>query len=98
MSCGVAARTEEATRPAELLRAADAAQYQAKRGGASVDVLVAGEAVEEPASAPGRDRAYRAGDPDAQLARELLEMLDDMNGASAEERLARVRARLEREV
>ena len=49
MSCGVAARTEEATRPAELLRAADAAQYQAKRGGAGVDVLVAGEAVEDSA-------------------------------------------------
>ena len=98
MSCGVAARTEEATRPAELLRAADAAQYQAKRGGPSVDVLVAGEAVEDAASTPGRDRAYRAGDPDAQLARALLEMLDNMNGASAEERLARLRARLEREV
>ena len=98
MSCGVAARTEEATRPAELLRAADAAQYQAKRGGASVDVLVAGEPVDDAASVPGRDRAYRAGDPDAQLARALLEILDNMNGASAEERLARVRARLEREV
>ena len=97
MSCGVAARTEEATRPAELLRAADAAQYQAKRGGAGVDVLVAGEAVEDAASTPGRDRAYRAGDPDAQLARALLDMLDNMNGSSAEERLARLRARLERE-
>jgi diguanylate cyclase (GGDEF)-like protein len=97
MSCGVAARTEEATRPAELLRAADAAQYQAKRGGVGVDVLVAGEAVEDSASTPGRDRAFRASDPDAQLARALLDMLDNMNGASAEERLARVRARLERE-
>jgi diguanylate cyclase (GGDEF)-like protein len=97
MSCGVAARTEEATRPAELLRAADAAQYQAKRGGPGVDVLVAGETIEDSASTAGRDRAFRAGDSDAQLARALLEMLDDMNGASAEERLARLRARLERE-
>jgi len=97
MSCGVAARTDEATLPAELLRAADAAQYQAKRGGPGVDVLVAGEAVEDAASTPGRDRAYRAGDPDAQLARALLDLLDNMNGASAEERLASVRARLERE-
>jgi diguanylate cyclase (GGDEF)-like protein len=97
MSCGVAARTEEATRPAELLRAADAAQYQAKRGGPSVDVLVAGEAVEDIESTPGRDRAFRAGDSDAQLARVILDMLEDMNGASAEERLARIRARLERE-
>ena len=97
MSCGVAARTEEATTPAELLRAADAAQYRAKRAGAGVDVLVAGEVVEDSAVSPGRDRAFRAGDPDAQLARALLQMLDNMNGASAEERLARVRARLERE-
>ncbi len=98
MSCGVAARTEDATRPAELLRAADAAQYQAKRGGTAVDVLVAGEAAEDSASTPGRDRAFRASDPDAQLARALLDMLDNMNGTSAEERLARIRARLEREV
>jgi diguanylate cyclase (GGDEF)-like protein len=97
MSCGVAARTDEATRPAELLRAADAAQYQAKRGGASVDVLVAGEAVEDAASRAGRDRAFRASDSDAALARALLKMLDNANGASPEERLARVRARLERE-
>jgi diguanylate cyclase (GGDEF)-like protein len=97
MSCGVAARTEETTRPAELLRAADAAQYQAKRAGPGVDVLVAGETIEDSASTAGRDRAFRAGDSDAQLARSLLEMLDNMNGASAEERLARLRARLERE-
>jgi diguanylate cyclase (GGDEF)-like protein len=97
MSCGVAARTAEATRPAELLRAADEAQYRAKRAGAGVDVLVAGEVVEDHAAAAGRDRAFRPSDPDAQLARALLDMLDNMNGASAEERLARVRARLERE-
>jgi diguanylate cyclase (GGDEF)-like protein len=97
MSCGVAARNEDASRPAELLRAADAAQYQAKRAGAAVDVLVAGETVEDVASRRGRDRAFRADDPDAQLARALLDMLDNMNGASAEERLARVRARLQRE-
>ena len=96
MSCGVAARTEEAAKPAELLRAADAAQYQAKRGGPGIDVLVAGEAVDDSAATAGRDRAFRA-DPDSQLARSILEMLDNMNGASAEERLARVRARLERE-
>ena len=97
ISCGVAARSEQATRPAELLRAADEAQYSAKRAGHGVDVVVAGEATEETVPTPGQDRAYRAGDPDAQLARELLELLDNMNGASAEERLARLRARLERE-
>jgi diguanylate cyclase (GGDEF)-like protein len=97
MSCGVAARTEEATTPAELLRAADAAQYRAKRAGAGVDVLVAGEVVEDSASSAGRDRAFRVTDPSAQLARSLLDLLDNINGAPAEERLARVRARLERE-
>jgi len=97
ISCGVAARSDQATRPAELLRAADEAQYRAKRGGQGVDVVVAGEATEETQPTPGQDRAYRASDPDAQLARELLELLDNMNGASAEERLARLRARLERD-
>jgi diguanylate cyclase (GGDEF)-like protein len=97
ISCGVAARSDQATRPAELLRAADEAQYRAKRAGQGVDVVVAGEVTEETPPTPGQDRAYRAGDPEAQLARELLELLDNMNGASAEERLARLRARLERD-
>ena len=97
ISCGVAARTGEATGPADLLRAADEAQYRAKRGGPRVDVVVAGEATEESPPTSGEDRAYRAADPDARLARELLDLLDAMNGASAEERLARLRARLERE-
>jgi diguanylate cyclase (GGDEF)-like protein len=96
ISCGVAARTDQTTRPAELLRAADEAQYSAKRAGQRVDVVMAGEAPDEPQPG-GQDRAYRAADPDAALARELLELLDNMNGASAEERLARLRARLERE-
>ena len=97
ISCGVAARTDQTARPAELLRAADEAQYRAKRAGQRVDVVMAGEAPEEPQPGPGQDRAYRAADPDAALARELLELLDNMNGTSAEERLARLRARLERE-
>jgi diguanylate cyclase (GGDEF)-like protein len=97
ISCGVAARTDQTTRPAELLRAADEAQYRAKRAGQRVDVVMAGEAPDEPQPGPGQDRAYRAADPDAALARELLDLLDNMNGTSAEERLARLRARLERE-
>jgi diguanylate cyclase (GGDEF)-like protein len=97
ISCGVAARTDQASRPAELLRAADEAQYRAKRAGPGVDVVVAGEASEESEPTPGQDRAYRTSDPDAALARELLDLLDNMNGTSAEERLARVRARLERD-
>jgi diguanylate cyclase (GGDEF)-like protein len=98
ISCGVAAWTEAATRPAELLRAADQAQYRAKRAGSGVDVVPAGELTQEPPPAPDRDRTYRPSDPDARLARDLLDMLDGMNGASAEQRLERVRARLEREV
>jgi diguanylate cyclase (GGDEF)-like protein len=97
ISCGVAARTDELSGPAELLRAADEAQYRAKRAGDDVDVVVAGDADDEAAAPQGRDRAYRAIDPDAELARELLDLIDEMNGASADERLARVRARLEQE-
>jgi diguanylate cyclase (GGDEF)-like protein len=94
ISCGVAGRTDGET-PADLLRAADKAQYRAKRAGDYVDVVAADDPTTEPPEPHGRDRAYRADDPDAVLARELLEMLDGMNGASAEERLARLRARLE---
>jgi diguanylate cyclase (GGDEF)-like protein len=96
LSCGVAASTDAANRPDELLRAADAAQYRAKRGGSGVDVIVSGEPVVDLPPSADRDRAYRTSDPDARLARELLELLDGMNGASAEERLATLRARLER--
>jgi diguanylate cyclase (GGDEF)-like protein len=94
ISCGVAGRTDGES-PADLLRAADEAQYRAKRAGDYVDVVAAGDPTTEPPEPQGRDRAYRASDPDAALARELLDMLDGMNGASAEERLARLRARLE---
>jgi diguanylate cyclase (GGDEF)-like protein len=99
ISCGVAARTDAATRPAALLRAADQAQYRAKRAGADLDVVVAGELAEgTPPPAADRDRTFRAGDADARLARDLIELLDGMNGASAEERLATLRARLDREL
>jgi diguanylate cyclase (GGDEF)-like protein len=98
ISCGVAARMDAATRPAELLRAADQAQYRAKRGGPGLDVVVAGQLVEDTPPTPDQDRAYRAGVPDARLARELVDLLDGMNGASAEERLRTLRARLDREI
>ena len=52
MSCGVASRTGELTGPAELLRAADEAQYRAKRRD-DVDVVVAGETPEEPPARRG---------------------------------------------
>jgi diguanylate cyclase (GGDEF)-like protein len=97
ISCGVAARSEKLNGPAELLRAADEAQYRAKRS-EGVDVVVAGEGGDEPPRSQGRDRAYRAADADARLARELLQLLDELNGASADERLARLRSRLERDL
>jgi diguanylate cyclase (GGDEF)-like protein len=96
ISCGVAAASEDVRTPGELLRAADEAQYSAKRGGEG-RVVVAGEAAAEPQPSQGRDRAYRASGPDARLARELLDLLDEMNGASADERLARLRSRLEQD-
>jgi diguanylate cyclase (GGDEF)-like protein len=94
ISCGVAARSDAAIRPADLLRAADEAQYRAKRGGSGLDVVVAGELVEDPPAAAGRDRTYRSSDPDAGLARELIDLLDGMSGAPAEKRLEILRARL----
>ena len=94
ISCGVAARTNGDS-PADLLRAADEAQYRAKRAGDYVDVVAAGAPTTEPPEPQGRDRAYRASDSDSALAHELLDLLDVMNGASAEERLAQLRQRLE---
>ena len=75
--------------PADLLRAADEAQYRAKRA-RDEDVLAATGSPEEMAEPQGRDRAYRASDPRAALARELLELLDEMNGSSADDKLARL--------
>jgi len=94
ISCGVAGRGGDES-PADLLRAADEAQYRAKRAGDYVDVVAADDPTTEPPEPHGRDRAYRASDPGAELARELLDMLDGMNGDPADERLARLRARLE---
>ena len=95
ISCGVAARTDEAGGPADLLRAADEAQYRAKRSHERSDVHVAGDAPEAPAEPHGRDRAYRTTDPQAMLARELLDLMDELNGTPAAARLARLRERLE---
>jgi diguanylate cyclase (GGDEF)-like protein len=97
ISCGVAARTDDATGPADLLRAADEAQYRAKRGEPDEDVIVASRAARPAPEPHGHDRAYRGGDPGAALARELLDLIDEMNGASADDRLARLRARLEQD-
>jgi diguanylate cyclase (GGDEF)-like protein len=94
ISCGVAARTGDASGPADLLRAADEAQYRAKRGEDAADVIVARGTGTHAAEPQGHDRAYRGSDPQAALARELLDLIDETN-ASADDRLARLRARLE---
>lgn len=95
ISCGVAARSDELRTPAALLRAADEAQYSAKRAGEELDVVVAGAGVEEPPQRESQDRAYRS-EGDSALARDLLELIEKQNGASAEDKLERLRARLER--
>jgi diguanylate cyclase (GGDEF)-like protein len=95
ISCGVAARGEGAERPAELLRAADAAQYRAKHDGPEVPVAVA-----EPGSGapdqPGMSRAYRNRSDAATraLAGELLALLDSEAASPPDEVLERVRRRL----
>ena len=64
-----------------------------------MDVLVAGEAVDGLClHARPRPRVSAQAIPTPSSPATLLDMLDNMNGSSAEERLARIRARLEREV
>jgi diguanylate cyclase (GGDEF)-like protein len=94
ISCGVAARSEGADRPAELLRAADAAQYRAKHAGPEVPAAVADPGSGAPGSG-GKGRAYRNRSDAASraLAEELLAMADD-DRAPPEELLERLRRRL----
>jgi diguanylate cyclase (GGDEF)-like protein len=95
ISCGVTARSEGTDRPAELLRAADAAQYRAKRAGPEVAVAVAepGSGVPE---GPGKGRAFRNRSDAASrtLAAELLALVDEADGVRAEDVLERLRRRL----
>jgi len=95
ISCGVAARGEGTDRPAELLRAADAAQYRAKHDGPEVPVAVAEEGSGHP-DHPGKGRAYRNRSDAAsrRLAEELLAIVDAEEGSPPEAVLERVRRRL----
>jgi diguanylate cyclase (GGDEF)-like protein len=90
ISCGVAARSEEVSRPAALLRAADFAQYRAKRAGPDVAAAVAET---EPPASPGAARAYRGRADSArrELAKELLALVEE---APPDELLGRLRQRL----
>ena len=76
-SCGVAVLDAEHRHSGDLFRAADAAQYAAKRvGGGSVFVAEPGHA--EPAVEPASRRRFRDARPDdrAALVRDLLAQLD----------------------
>ncbi len=85
MSCGVATRNADMTRAPELLRAADTAQYRAKRAGPRLAVALDQEG---PASVPGPGlRTFRDGAGRRALAAELLTLLGEMGDAPAEERL-----------
>jgi diguanylate cyclase (GGDEF)-like protein len=96
ISCGVAARSERANRPAELLRAADAAQYRAKHAGPEVPAAVAEPDTPREPGRSGKDRAYRNRSDSASrnLAKELLAMVDEADGARPEDVLERLRRRL----
>jgi diguanylate cyclase (GGDEF)-like protein len=96
ISCGVAARSEGVDRPAELLRAADFAQYRAKHAGPEVPVTVAEPGVSLEAAGPGKGRAYRGrADPAGRrLAEELLALVEQSDPARPEEALDRLRRRL----
>jgi diguanylate cyclase (GGDEF)-like protein len=95
ISCGVAERGEGTDRPAELLRAADAAQYGAKHAGPEVPVAVAEEGAGQPDRA-GKGRAYRNRSDAAsrRLAEELLAIVDATGDLPPEAVLERLRSRL----
>ena len=94
-SCGVACLDDEHRRPADLFRAADAAQYAAKRvGGGKVFVAEKGIPTPAiPAPEPWSRRRFRDAGPHEReaLVRFLLELLDgDLDGAGELARLEAV--------
>jgi diguanylate cyclase (GGDEF)-like protein len=98
ISCGVAAPSEGVERPPELLRAADFAQYRAKRAGPEVPAAVAEPGVSAEPGHRGKDRAFRGRSDTASraLAKELLALVDE-GDAPPEELLERLRRRLAEE-
>lgn len=94
ISSGVAAPSPGVERPAELLRAADFAQYRAKHAGPEVPAAVAQPGVSGEPDHPGMDRAWRRSDTASRrLATELLTLVDE-GAARPEELLERLRRRL----
>jgi diguanylate cyclase (GGDEF)-like protein len=95
ISCGVAARSEGVERPAELLRAADFAQYRAKHAGPEVPAAVAEPGLSVEPVDLGKGRAYRNRSDAASraLAKDLLALMDE-GDARPEELLDRLRRRL----
>ena len=86
-SCGAAA-LQPGARPADLFRAADAAQYTAKRAGRG-RVVVAGDAPAPAPSAARRARRDRPSDEELAFAARLLATLEATPEAERAERLAR---------
>jgi len=93
-SCGVAT-LQPGERPADVFRAADAAQYEAKRAGRGLVVLAGGGGLPEWTPAPGR-RARRDRTPDETraLASALLATVDRAPEGERVERLAHALHRL----
>ncbi len=92
LSCGVAA-LRPGSRPADLFRAADAAQYAAKREGRGRVVIAQGDL---PDSSPAADRRS-ARDSTAAETRALAErLLDAIAGAPEGERVDRITRALQR--
>ena len=93
-SCGVAVLDGEHRHAGELFRAADAAQYAAKRvGGGQVFVAEPDVTAPEPAGGGGARRRFRDAGPDDERAvvRDVLARLDgELAGAGAAERVEAV--------
>lgn len=95
-SCGIAAHGPNVEGPAALMRAADFAQYRAKRTGPAVNAEIAGPHSPELSPRSG-DRLHRDSDARRRLADELLALLGQAGTSSPEAQLALLRGRLAEE-
>ena len=86
LSCGVAGMRPGA-RPADLFRAADAAQYAAKREGRGRVVVARGDAADRPPAAGRRSARERTAGETRALAERLL---DEIAAAPEGERVERL--------
>lgn len=96
VSCGIAAYGPNLSGPAALMRAADFAQYRAKRSGAALSAEIAGPHLTEVSTPPG-ERLHRDSDARRRLAAELFALLERAGATSAEAQVALLRRRLAEE-